>query len=75
METRRILRLYLQGKSLRFISEYLGISRNTVTKYVHFFRACGVPFDDLLEFSDQQLDDLYKSPEKQVVAKLQVFQV
>lgn len=74
METRRILRLHLQGKSLRFISEYLGISRNTVTKYVHFFRVCGVPFDDLLEFSDQQLDDLYKPPEKQVPAKLRVLQ-
>jgi len=34
MEIRRILRLYQSGKSKRFIAEYLGISRNTVNKYL-----------------------------------------
>ena len=34
MEIRRILRLYHSGKSKRFIVNYLGLSRNTVNKYL-----------------------------------------
>ena len=34
MEIRRILRLYHSGKSKRFIANYLGLSRNTVNKYL-----------------------------------------
>jgi len=31
---RRVLQLYHQGKSKLFISNYLGLSRNTVNKYI-----------------------------------------
>ena len=74
METRRILRLHHEGKSLRFIASYLGISRNTVTKYLHSFRVCGIPYDELMKLSDNQLDELLNPPKRKISKKLEVLQ-
>ena len=69
METRRILRLHNSGKSKRFISTLLGISRNTVTKYLDFFSVCGLNYDEIMRLSDKQLEEMFepkanKNPEK-----------
>lgn len=60
METRRILRLHNSGKSKRFISTLLGISRNTVTKYLDFFSVCGLSYDEIMRLSDKQLEDMFE---------------
>jgi len=58
MELRRILRLHGQGKSDRFIAEYLGLSRNTVSKYIGLFKVSGYTIDGLLCLNDEQLNDI-----------------
>ena len=71
MELRRILRLHGQGKSDRFIAEYLGLSRNTVSKYIGFFKVSGYTIDSLLCLNDEQLNDIinpvvYTRPKKAI---------
>lgn len=58
MELRRILRLQGQGKSDRFIAEYLGISRNTVSKYLGLLKVSGYTTDGLLSLNDEQLNNI-----------------
>jgi transposase len=60
METRRILRLHNSGKSKRFISTLLGISRNTVTKYLDFFSVSGLSYDEIMRLSDKQLEEMFE---------------
>lgn len=59
METRRILRLHHEGKSKRFIAEYPGISRNTVTKYINFYTISGLSYDEVNTMPNDQLDKLF----------------
>ena len=71
MELRRILRLHGQGKSDRFIAEYLGLSRNTVSKYIGLFKVSGYTNDGLLSLNDEQLNNIvnpvvYARPKKAV---------
>jgi transposase len=61
MEIRRILRLHHSGRSKRFIAEYLGLSRNTVNKYLDLFALSGYTYEELLKRSDQQLNKLFES--------------
>lgn len=61
MEIRRILRLYQSGKSKRFIAEYLGISRNTVNKYLDLVVLSGQSLEVLLQKSDQELNRIFES--------------
>lgn len=74
METRRILRLHESGKSKRFIAEYLGISRNTVTKYLDFYKVCGKNYEEINELTDQQLEDMFEPQVKELPEKLKVLQ-
>jgi DNA-binding transcriptional regulator LsrR (DeoR family) len=53
MEIRWISRLYQSGKSKRFIAEYLGISRNTVNKYLDLVVLSGQSIEVLLQRSDR----------------------
>ena len=55
MEIRRILRLYHSGKSKRFIANYLGLSRNTVNKYLDLYAISGYTYEELVGRSGQQL--------------------
>ncbi|MFC2112951.1 IS21 family transposase [Bacteroidota bacterium] len=74
METRRILRLYESGKSQRFIAEYLGISRNTVIKYISFYKVCGRSYEEITRMSDQQLNELFEPKVYILPEKLQKLQ-
>lgn len=47
---RKTLKLHVQGKSKVFISNYLGISRNTVKKYLRVFEQMKLTFEELDEF-------------------------
>jgi len=56
---RRVLQLYHQGKSKLFISNYLGLSRNTVNKYVTQCLLLDKPIEEVLELSDLDLEKLF----------------
>ena len=56
---RIVLKLYAQGKSKRFISDYLRLSRNTVKKYIKQFVALKITFEDLAQMDDVQLEELF----------------
>ena len=56
---RKVIKLYVQGKSKVFISSYLGLSRNTVKKYVRQFSGLNVTYDELDKLTDLDLDELF----------------
>lgn len=65
------LRLYTEGKSKRFISKYLGLSRNTVLKYVQAFHRLRLTYEDLEQLDDRRLYELFQMPsEKEQPPKL-----
>jgi transposase len=59
---RKALKLNTQGKSKVFISNYLGISRNTVKKYIKQFGLLKITFDELDQLSDAELEELFIKP-------------
>ncbi len=52
---RQIIRLQATGKSIRFISKYLDVSRNTVKYYLWCIKQNGYTHDYLLGLSDMEL--------------------
>lgn len=62
---RNALKLYVQGKSKVFISETLGLSRNTVKKYIKQFIALKITLDELESLDDLKLEELFLKPEKE----------
>jgi predicted transcriptional regulator len=70
MEIRRILRLHHSGKSKRFIANYLGVSRNTVNKYLDISAISGFTYEQLIKRSDQQLNQLFESRTNSIPSQL-----
>lgn len=62
---RKTLQLYVQGKSKVFISESLGLSRNSVKKYIRQFIDLKVTFDVLEKLDDLSLEELFFKSEKE----------
>lgn len=56
---RKVIKLYVQGKSKVFISSYLGLSRNTVKKYILQFSGLKVTYEELNRLTDLDLDELF----------------
>jgi len=56
---RRVLQLYHQGKSKLFISKYLDLSRNTVSKYITQCLLLESPIEEVLKLSDLDLEKLF----------------
>lgn len=56
---RKVLQLYLKGKSKQFISKYLSISRNTIKKYLRQFSKLGLSAQELDQLSDLELEKLF----------------
>ena len=46
-----------QGKKV--ISEQTGVARNTIKKYLKIFKSLNIPFDELKELSDSELEKLF----------------
>src|SRR5690606_34198733 len=61
---RKTLLLHAEGKSNRFISSYLRISRNTVKKYIRRFTQLKLTIEDIDKLSDSELADLIVSTEE-----------
>lgn len=62
---RKALKLHVQGNSKVFISESLGLSRNTVKKYIKQFIALKITFEELDKLDDLKLDELFLKPLKE----------
>lgn len=63
IKIRQILRLHDQGCNKLQIAANLGISRNTLKKYLKQFEASGFTFEQINEFSDKDLEELFIRPE------------
>jgi len=59
---RSTIRLHTEGKSKRFISTQLGLSRNTVVKYVERFVATQLTYEEIHSKSDAELHALFQLP-------------
>ena len=53
---RHVLRLYFQKQGKKVISEQTGVARNTIKKYLKIFKSLNIPFDELKELSDSELE-------------------
>lgn len=51
---RHILRLFVQGKSKKQISELTASSRNTIRKYIHKFIQERITYEDIEQMSDHE---------------------
>lgn len=61
---RQVLKLHCQGQGKLKISEVMGMSRNTVKKYLNHFLRLKITWDEINKLSDQELDALFnKEPE------------
>jgi len=65
---RKVIRLHTEGKSKRFISDYLRLSRNTVKKYINRFISSRLSFEELEALSDTELEALLLKSEEKVLS-------
>jgi transposase len=62
---RQVIRLYGQGKGTKSINSMLGVSRNTIKKYLHIFHTTEMSYEKFFSMSDNELSLLFqvsKSP-------------
>ena len=64
---RQVLRFYSQGKGTKTISSIVGISRNTVKKYLQIFHTLHMDFEDVVGLEDSRLGELFSLTPKPVV--------
>ncbi|WP_455674577.1 IS21 family transposase [Phocaeicola sp.] len=64
---RQVLRFYSQGKGTKTISSIVGISRNTVKKYLQIFHTLHMDFEDVVCLGDSHLSELFSLTPKPVV--------
>ena len=58
-KVRKVIQLHEQGKSNKFISGYLSISRNSVIKYLGLYKVMNIDFAELMQRSDSELESLF----------------
>jgi DNA-binding transcriptional regulator LsrR (DeoR family) len=71
MKIKQLLRLYTQEKSKSYISDHLGISRNTVAKYITAYIRRGLTYDEVDPMSDLELISLFEPEIKEVPLRRQ----
>jgi transposase len=71
IKIRQILRLYDQGRSRYQIAEQVGISRNTLKKYIKEFEDSGLTFLEVSDLSDKDLEELFIKPEGSLLSEKQ----
>jgi transposase len=64
MKIRQAIRLFTQGKKKFFISRHLGLSRNTVDKYIAGFLNTDLTWEQVEKMSDKQLMSYFEAPEQ-----------
>ena len=71
---KRLYRLYAEGVSKRRISIQLGISRNTVSKYIAFFKQYNLDAYEVKHLSFEELQELFLSGNKSKSEQLKVLE-
>lgn len=61
LHLKQLLRLYTQGLSKVKISKQLGLSRNTVKKYISLFHEHRFTYEELSELSSEEIEDLFET--------------
>lgn len=64
---RQVLRFYSQGKDTKTISSIVGISRNTVKKYLQIFHTLNMEFAEVVSLDDSRLSELFSLEPKPVI--------
>jgi transposase len=62
---RQVIRLHVQGKGSKTISSMLGVSRNTIKKYLHIFHSSRIDYEEFCSKSDSELSLLFMVRESQ----------
>lgn len=57
---RQVIRLYGQGKGTKSITRMVGISRNTVKKYLQIFNTSSISYEQFSNMSDHELDLMFQ---------------
>lgn len=65
MTVRTIAQMVLAGKSKRCIAEELGISRNTIKKYLYKIHQTGMRLEEFILLEDKTVDQLMANPPKE----------
>jgi len=63
LQLKQLLRLYTQGVSKLQISSQLGLSRNTVKKYITLFTTSKFTYEEIKELNDTDIEDLFDTKE------------
>lgn len=61
---KQIFKLYSEGVSKRKISLIIGLSRNTITKYIDFFKRYSLTSYEVSAMTHEELSNLFKSAHK-----------
>ena len=56
---RQVIRLYGQGRGTKSINSMLGISRNTIKKYLQVYHSSGIGYESFLAMSDEELSAVF----------------
>ncbi|MFK8039426.1 MAG: IS21 family transposase [Crocinitomicaceae bacterium] len=71
---KKTFNLYSEGHSKRQISKVLGISRNTITKYIDFFQQYKLTSYEVNQMNIEELSKLFKSEDKPKTEQLKVLE-
>ncbi|WP_335639733.1 helix-turn-helix domain-containing protein, partial [Maribacter arcticus] len=63
-KVKQIFKLYSEGVSKRQISSRLGLSRNTISKYIAFFKRYQLTDYEVSSMTLEELHKLFKSDQK-----------
>jgi len=66
MTVKKIAQMVLTGESRRKIAEGLGISRNTVKKYLYKIQKTGMSLEEFLLLSDKEIHQIMEEPPKEI---------
>jgi len=73
-KVKKTFKLYTEGLSKRKISTQLGISRNTVTKYINFFGRYKLTGYEVSAMTIEELSALFRSQEKVKTSRLSILE-
>jgi len=73
---RQIIRLYCQGTGIKTIQGMIGISRNTIKKYVRVWHELGISHEEFGAKSDSELAVLFTTPAGKIASspRMQVLE-
>jgi transposase len=64
LQIKQIIRLHSDGKSYREITELLGLSRKTITKYVLLYKSTGLSYETIKQMREDELSTMMAEQEK-----------